>query len=311
MAQLGWVLLDNYGGRHRVGLYHGDNSGHLVIHCNLRVVQIDFSVKESRTYSFFIEDELCELSLQKEPDGRFSYAFLVNKTVDTPRNRDRKADQHRNNRQVGLFIGGFVLVLALLFAGLSWFGRQQREKEMTRTSLFSKLSEENAQRLGAEGRTTTAQLYVVFEGRQRKVFYGFITADSAQISGKFTVADTGTIVLPNGFPLQDRHAFELRYLPADPQVHRLDFYQPTRPTMTAYLLLATAAEVRSHPDQSPQYCQCLAMLAAERQGWDKLADLIFQEQTPVQNERHNRDTYLRLIRDPEFARLVQQECWDK
>ncbi len=311
MAQLGWVLLDSHGGRHRVGLYHGDNSGHLVIHCNLRVVQIDFSVKESRTYSFFIEDELCELSLQKEPDGRFSYAFLVNKTVDTPRNRDRKADQHRNNRQVGLFIGGFVLVLALLFAGLTWFGRQQREKEMTRTSLFSKLSAENAQQLGAEGRTTTAQLYVVFEGRQRKVFYGFTTTDSAQISGKFAVADTGTILLPNGFPLQDRHTFELRYLPGDPQVHRLDFYQPTRSTMTAYLQLATAAEMRSHPDQSPQHCQCLAMLAAEHQGWAKLADLIFQDQTPVQNERHNQNTYLRLIRDPEFARLVQQECWDK
>ena len=311
MAQLGWVLLDSHSGQHRVGLYHGDNSGHLVIHCNLRVIQIDFSVKESRTYSFFIEDELCELSLQKEPDGRFSYAFLVNKTVDTPRNRDRKADQNRNNRQVGLFVGGFLIVLAFLFAGLTWYGRQQRQKEMTRTSLFSKLSEENARRLGMEGRTTTAELYVVFEGRQRKVIYGFTTADSTRISGKFAVADTGVILLHNGFPLRDRDAFELRYLPVDPEVHRLDFYHPTRPTMTAYLELATATEARSHPDQSPEHCQCLAMLAAERQGWDKLADLIFQNKTPRQNERHNRNTYLRLVRDPEFARLVQQECWDK
>ena len=310
MAQLGWVLLDSHGGQHRVGLYHGDNSGHLVIHCNLRVIQIDFSVKESRAYSFFIEDEFCEVSLQKEPDGRFSYQFLVNKTVDTPRNRDRKAGQRRNDRQLGLFIGGFVLALAVVFAGLTWYGRQQRQKELTSTSLFNQASAENIRRLGMEGRTTTAQLYVIFEGLQRKVFYGFTTADSIQISGKFTVADTGAILLPNGFPLQDRDAFELRYLPADPQVHRLDFNQPGRSTIIKYLQLAAEAELRAHPGQSPQHCQCVAMLTGQ-QGWGKLADLIFQHQSAAQNERHNQDTYLRLIRDPAFAKAVQQECWDK
>ena len=51
MAQVTWVYLDDYGGRHRVGLYHGDHSGHLMIHINRRVVQIDFSVRESRTYA--------------------------------------------------------------------------------------------------------------------------------------------------------------------------------------------------------------------------------------------------------------------
>lgn len=311
MAQLGWVLLDSHGGRHRVGLYHGDNSGHLVIHCNLRVVQIDFAVKETRTYSFFIEDELCELSLQKEPDGRFSYAFLVNKTVDTPRNRERKADQNTNNRQVWMFVGGFLVLIAVVFAGLNWYGRQQRRKEMSSTSLFSKLTEENAHRLSLEGQTTTAQLYVVFEGPQRKVFYGFLTTDSTQVSGKFSVADTGAIVLPNGFPLHDHDAFELRYLPADPQVHRLDFYHPTRTTMSTYLQWAAITEARSHPEQSFQHSQCIAMLAAERLGWDKLADLIFQNQTATQNGRHNRDSYLRLVRDPEFAKLVNKECWDR
>ncbi|MEO6759851.1 MAG: hypothetical protein ABIO24_10395 [Saprospiraceae bacterium] len=311
MAQLGWVLLDSHGGRHKVGLYHGDNTGHLMIHCNLRVVQVDFSVRESRTYSFFIEDELCELSLQKEPDGRFSYAFEMNKTVDTPRNRDRKADQERTNRQVWMFVGGFVLLLAIAVGSLTWFGRQQRRKELTSTSLFSKVSEENAQRLSLEGKVTSAQLYLVFEGLQRKVFYGFTTADSARISGKFSVADTGIILLPNGFPLHDHDAFELRYLPADPEVHRLDFFHPTRSTMAGYLQQAAAEEGRNHPEQSLKRNQCLAMLVAERLGWDKLADLIFQNQSPDQNERHNHDSYLRLMRNPGLVKMLQDECWDK
>ncbi len=310
MAQLGWVLLDSHGGQHRVGLYHGDNSGHLVIHCNLRVIQLDFSVKESRAYSFFIEDEFCELSLQKEPDGRFSYQFLVNKTVDTPRNRDRKAGQRRDNRQLGLFVGGFLLALGLVFVGLTCFGRHQRQKELNQTSLFHNASEENARRLATEGRMSTAQLYLVFEGLERKVFYGFTTADSVHVSGKFAVPDTGQILLPNGFPLQDHDAFDLRYLPADPQVHRLDFYQPTRSTIVTYLRLATGAELRAHPDQSAQRCQCIALVTAQ-QGWEKLADVIFQQKSVEQNERHNQDTYLRLMRDPAFAKTLQQECWDK
>ncbi len=310
MAQLGWVLLDSHGGRHKVGLYHGDNSGHVMIHCNLRVIQIDFSVKESREYSFFIEDEFCELSLQREPNGQFSYQFLVNKTVDTPRNRDRKAGQRRDNRQLWLFIGGFLLVLGIVFVGLTWFGRQQREKEMSKTSLFSQVSEENARLLAMQGKTTNAQLYLVYEGLERKVFYGFTTADSTQVSGKFSAPDTGIVLLPNGFPLRDRDAFQLRYLPANPQIHRLDFYQPARSTIITYLQMAAEAEARAHPGQSPQHTQCVAMLTGQ-QGWEKLADLIFQQQSAAQNERHNQDTYLRLIRDPAFSKTLQEECWDK
>ena len=310
MAQLGWVLLDSHGGRHKVGLYHGDNSGHVMIHCNLRVIQVDFAVKESRAYSFFIEDEFCELSLQKEPDGRFSYQFLVNKTVDTPRNRDRKAGQRRDNRHLWVFMGGFLLLLGVVFVGLTWYGRQQREKELSKTSFFSQVSEENARLLGAQGKTTNAQLFLVYEGLQRKVFYSFTMAGSAQVTGKFSVADTGAVLLPNGFPLHDRDAFQLRYLPSNPQVHRLDFYQPARSTIITYLQLAAAAEARAHPDQSPQHTQCVAMLTGQ-QGWEKLAELIFQQQSAAQNARHNQDTYLRLMRDPAFAKTLQEECWDK
>ena len=95
MAQLGWVYLDPHGGQHRIGLYHGDKTGHLLIHCNMRVIQVDFSVKESKSYSFFIEDELCELSIHKE-HGFYSYEFTTNRKVDTPLNRLRKAEDRRN-----------------------------------------------------------------------------------------------------------------------------------------------------------------------------------------------------------------------
>ncbi|MEY3248417.1 MAG: hypothetical protein RL742_460, partial [Bacteroidota bacterium] len=37
MAQINWVLLDYQDRPHRVGLYHGDQTGHVLIHCEMRV----------------------------------------------------------------------------------------------------------------------------------------------------------------------------------------------------------------------------------------------------------------------------------
>lgn len=309
MAQMSWVYLDNQGGRHRVGLYHGDQSGHLVIHCNMRVVQIDFSIKETKTYSFFIEDELCEVTLEKMANGRFGYGFEVNKKVDTPRNRIRRADERHNRYLMAWFVGGFVGLLLLLFVGLRWYGHEQRKKQMSLTSLFSNLTEESALRLGQEGKNAETQMIIVQETQQRKVYYAFVTADSTRVSGNFAVADTGQVLLPNGFPLKDRDAFAVRYLSTAPKVYRVDFNQPIPATILEYLSRAIAAEQIAHPDQLFEHNRCLVQTAFSLNGWQSLGHFISQHQTPKQNARFNRDSYLRFIRDPTFSRAVQKECW--
>lgn len=311
MAQMNWVYLDNQGGRHRVGLYHGDQSGHVMIHCNLRVVQIDFSVKETKMYSFFIEDELCEVLLERQPDGRFGYDFQVNKKVDTPRNRERKAHHRRDNQHVAWFVGGFVTLLAAVFFGLRWYGSEQSKKRMSATSLFSQLTEQAASRLGHEGKNAEVQLIVVQQGDQREVYYGFVTADSVRISGHFSAADTGQVLLPTGFPLTDRDAFAVRYLPDDPQVHRLDFHQPTPTTVMDYLRRAIEAEQRSHPALSAERNRCTVLTAFEQEGWQCLGHFIGQKTLPQKGLRYHRDSYLRFVREPEFVRAVERDCWDQ
>ena len=59
------------------------------MYCNARIVVIDFSVQTTRNYSFFINDELCDLEIE-EKDGKFSYGFKVDQVTDTPRNRGRR-----------------------------------------------------------------------------------------------------------------------------------------------------------------------------------------------------------------------------
>ncbi|MBK8966753.1 MAG: hypothetical protein R3D58_15880 [Saprospiraceae bacterium] len=310
MAQVSWVYLDDFGGRHRVGLYHGDKSGHVLLHCDLRVVQVDFSVRESRTYSFFVEDELCEVRIFKEKNG-YSYDFNVNKEADTPRNRLRKADNRRNRKYMIFLLLGLALSVTGIFIGLRSWNQQRQSARMAGSSLTSNLSPEAAGMLDAEGKTTLAELYIVTDALQRKVFYGFTTANDHQISGYFYVPDTGQIILPNGFPLTDRDAFTVRYLPASPRIHQVEFEQPAAQTLATYLELARKAEVRAHPDATPAHGLCVAKNTLKHKGWRQLADLIFQSTPPAQNPTHNRDSYLRLVRDPAFAAVLERECWDQ
>ena len=74
MSQFTWTYIDDDDTLHRVGLFHGDHTGHLMIYCNTRIVVIDFGVTSSKNYSFFINDELCDIAIE-EKDGKFLYGF--------------------------------------------------------------------------------------------------------------------------------------------------------------------------------------------------------------------------------------------
>jgi hypothetical protein len=311
MAQVNWVYLDDQGGRHRVGIYHGDRTGHLMIHANMRVVQVDFSVLNSKTYSFFIEDELCEVIVEKMKNGHFGYEFRVNKTVDTPRNRIRRIDNKRTNRQLTWFVVGVVAVIALVFFGLLWYGKGQDDKRVASTAIAHNITKSNIKQLAAEGRTSSVFLRLESHEGNNTCQYYFKTADSTVIRGNFPVAATTPVILQNGFPLHPDDAFEVIYLPSDPQVHRIELFRPTRATINQYIKSALEVEKRTNPTVAEAKSLCRILTIAESQNWTALAHFIHQEQSPQQNKRYNQDSYLRLLRNPEVEKLVQDGCWNK
>ena len=312
MAQINWVFLDDFGGRHKVGLYHGDRTGHVMIHCNLKVMQVDFSVKESKMYSFFIEDELIEVILDKQ-DGIFGYEFRVNKKVDTPRNRDRKQQEGRNRKSMGFLIGGLVLVLGVLITGLICFGQGQEAKRRFTTSIVSNYSKENMQRLSTEGKRSVARLHLMQteNGQEQKISYVILAVDSLMEQGDFGVEKKGPIVLPNGFPFSEGDEFEAIYLPSDPKVHRVEFFQPARSTISRYINLALMAEQMNHPAVSREKNLCRVLTVAENSGWSSLAHFVFQEKTPDENARFNQESYFRMLEGEELAKAIFARCTDK
>ena len=115
MNQVNWIYLDDYSKRHAVGMLHGEETGHLLIHVNSNIIVIDFHVLEDKKYSFFIQGELCEVSINKEEE-QFSYSFVINDQIRTPRNIELKR-MDRRDLYISLFVmGGFftAIIIAVL-----------------------------------------------------------------------------------------------------------------------------------------------------------------------------------------------------
>ncbi len=113
MSQITWTYVDDDGYSHKVGLFHGDHSGHLLVYCNTRIVVIDFNVLASKNYSFFINEELCDIAIE-ENDGKFSYGFTIDQVTDTPRNRGRRK-MVRSQTYYSLLLGAaFILAISIM-----------------------------------------------------------------------------------------------------------------------------------------------------------------------------------------------------
>ena len=77
MSQFSWTLLDDFGKRYEIGLYHGDRSKYVLIYVNKKPIVVDFSIKETKKYSFYVGHELCEMKIEKKT-GQFYYSFITN-----------------------------------------------------------------------------------------------------------------------------------------------------------------------------------------------------------------------------------------
>jgi hypothetical protein len=117
LAQRNWQLDHGLGRQHIVGIYHGQDSGHVVVHCNNKVLVLDFNVLQAKTYSFFIDQELYELAIQPQANS-YHYELNINYEVDTPKNRSRKTTKDEDRRAffLSLIVGGLIFLMAFVLA---------------------------------------------------------------------------------------------------------------------------------------------------------------------------------------------------
>ena len=83
MSESRWIYYDPNQGTQTLGLYHGQDSGNVVIYHNSHVVLIDFMVHQTKSYSFIVNQFLFKLDVQ-HTNGKYQYSFEA-KQVEGPK----------------------------------------------------------------------------------------------------------------------------------------------------------------------------------------------------------------------------------
>ena len=93
-------------------MYHGDESGHLIFFVNSNIIMIEFSQKETKTYNFYIENQLIELNITKE-DSEYDYELTPQKMPELP-NEEKIFTKHFWIPLIMLIIALNLLVMLLM-----------------------------------------------------------------------------------------------------------------------------------------------------------------------------------------------------
>lgn len=280
MAQHNWAYTGGSGKQYVVGLYHGTESGHLMVYCDLRVILIEFSILQDYTYSFFIEDDLLDLTIKRQ-NNNFQYGFNVNRAVDTPKNRARNVQEKQERRwmSVSLVILGIV---ALLFLGAWWYNRVYTSDDVL-----------------AQVRYSSWQVPAkVFVSNNNFIRYSFV-ADGRGYESSMELSE------PPLFPLESGDEFMVHYDFDKPHLNVLDFQAPTPSQIARYRKRAAAQHLYLHPDLNKKYVECLLNIAFEMKGLNGYADFYHQNTIPTQNSLHNQESYGRLTRDIPFQKAAK------
>lgn len=288
MSQFNWTVLGQRGKQYRVGIYHGEKSGHLLIHCNSKVVLVDFNVKESKDYSFFIDDEFFVLEVEKK-DGQFLYGLELNTSADTPLNKIRKKRDIKHLVMVGLIIASIFGVGIGFFWGFPKY--QSLKSETDKKEILAK-----------NGIETTA--VVRYDSTSAEMKYFFV-GDGKAITGSPIFENKNKPI----FPLENGETFMVKYSKNTPALHQVYWTQLPDKQVVNYKSRVGVIHEESNPNFSDLKIKCQVELAFRIDEFNGLKQLYYQNDSPESNPIFNKNTYQKFIRDEPFRNLSKENCW--
>jgi len=286
LNRFNWTYVDINGAAHNVGVMHGPESGNLLIYCDSNIIHIRFKIFDTTSLSFFIEEELCVLSIEKQEDN-FLYGFTIDRKADTPLNRRRKLIDKKHLKQTMMVASVFVAFMVSFVAGLLVANKQDDLKAMRRTE-------------------TNAKVFLTNYDGGSKFTYQFVANGKPhKIEKTFNVH---SLISENGMPIENGDEFMIRYTNSNPKKHSIDYNKPTPQQITKYHDRALLKYRSLHPEKKAEYCECFIGLAYDLEGIDGLANLYFQETKVSENPRHNQKSYQKLVNDLVFKEKLKTKC---
>lgn len=275
-----------------MGVLHGPRNGHLLIYCNAKVLMVDFNVHQTKSYPFFIEEELCEIQLVRTPK-HYQYNFHINQEADTPRNRVRKQTEKKYRRQTFAFFGSIALLVIIVATfAIRYDDRREAEQQQ---AMLEKASEYTVGHvIATEKKDEVATIKYQF------------TVDNRSIEGR---ANVPLDSLAHLFPIAPEDEFYVRYVWFRPGLNSIELDRPSKKQITRYFKQTAERHTQLHPELSKTQVLCLIDLAYEIDSLPGLTKFYLQDLLPEENPYYNRDSYQRLIRDIPFARERERRCW--
>lgn len=289
MANCVWTYVSTNSKQFRVELYHGETTGHVLMTVNGKVTVIDFKVFQSKSYSLFLDHELCSVVLDRTGD-EMRYRFETDLRADTPLNRARRERDRKDWIRTLLFFGiGLLLIFGIA---------------KTILYLRENPSQVRAEQLlnGPDRREGVAKLVVNNDG----ISYSFLTQRGNVQHGELPLSSSQGRALP----LRTGDEYRVIYAQGNAHVNRLKLNEPILEPNTELFqsLLDRVAQLEATAD--PVTVVCFVETAIELRGTEGVANLLFAQSERSANPRHNKITYQRMVRDPQFRAAVAA-CWQR
>ena len=295
MATFNWTYVSDNSEQYQVGLLHSERDGHVLIHVNGNITTIDFSVRESKTYSFFLGHELCHIELDQRGAAGTFYDFKIDRQVDTPLNQARKQRERKHLRQSLALLCGVLGGMLLILVVLRLLGPAD-----PREAVMAQLAETSHRAI--------AVVQVQLGNGKPSISYQF-EADGKAVQVDYNYERSFEVLRGQVLPLASGDEFFVRYLPDNPRVNQIDFGAPSRSQLERYRNRVVETHARLHPEIPAQLAACEVDAAYASQGTKGLADVLYQEETPSANPVNNKLTYGRLIRTLTYRQYIEDTCW--
>lgn len=213
------------------------------------MVITDFNVWDSKTYSFFVEDDLCEVTINKKKEHAYTYSCRINYEINTPLNARRR--QHdRKNWQLGILFSIGIIAFALIAAGYFYL-HPSAEKVRRERQLLTL-------RVGAE-----QEVQLLFDTTASAWYH---TYNSWGIDQKLLLYWPVDTVTPAGWPLEAGDVFVAYRSKEIPGLFFIDLQQPS-PSLTEKYRTNTAQRLKElYPLLSTAQVGCLLDVAVHNGG---------------------------------------------
>ncbi|MEL6124135.1 MAG: hypothetical protein AAFQ02_01700 [Bacteroidota bacterium] len=81
MSEKRWTFYDPRSGSNTIGIYHGAESGHVVVYHNFKVVIVDFLIHTTKTYTLLVNDLMLKITVAtSSSESGFAYHLDISDT---------------------------------------------------------------------------------------------------------------------------------------------------------------------------------------------------------------------------------------